>query len=348
MTDGGKPPVLSVVLATYARPDVLERNLRHLANQTLNHDAYEVIVIDDGSPDDTPAVVERYKAQAPYRLTFLRHANRGPGYTQNRGIREARGSLVLLIADDILLEPGALAAHVEAHIRRPGRSVVILGNVRQSPDLPQTAFQRKWDPFEFRRLTADQELPYTLFWACNISMKRQFMLDHGMFQDERGPAGAAAHEDVEVGHRLSQHGLQLFHEPAALGYHYHPETLQTAIARSYQRGRNWDSAFRRMPNVELIIRQRLHSVGSLFALRRSLEERRRYLLPGDSSVPRLAIDAIMRAVLFNSVTVNWVWLPLMGMAERHDGMANVLHPRFYRGVIVYYFRKGWRDASAQI
>lgn len=338
------PPALSlsVVVATYARAEVLRRTLQHLADQSLAPELYEVIVIDDGSPDHTPELVQRFERYAPCRVTFLRHDNRGPGYTQNRGIRQASAPLVLLIADDIVLTRGALEAHVAAHARYEGSCVAILGNVLQAPELRQTAFQRRWDPFEFRTLKQGQELPYSMFWACNISLKRDFMIEHGMFRDAMGSAGPAAHEDVEVGHRLSQHGLRIFHEKAALGYHYHQESLETAISRSYQRGLNWDEAFRLMPNPELLIRQRLHGLGALITLRKELTgERRIHLLPGDRSMVRLAIDVMLRNVLFNGMTVPYVWMPLMRLAERNGLVAALIRPRFYRGVIVYYFRKAW-------
>jgi glycosyltransferase involved in cell wall biosynthesis len=339
------PPLqLSVVLATYSRADVLLRNLECLARQTLPAEAFEVIVVDDGSPDRTEAVCREFVSRAPYKLTYLRHDNQGPGFTQNRGIREAKAPLILLIADDILLEGGALEAHLAAHSRYGDRRVAVLGNVRQSPELPATTFQRKWDPFELGRLPAHEELPYSMFWACNISIDRTFMLECGMFNEQRGPAGAAAHEDVEVGHRLSRHGLRLVHEPAALGYHFHPETLETAIARSYQRGQNWDAAFKRMPNPELVVRQRLHGFRTLIALRRALSERRRHFLPGDRDVGRLMVELAFRTLLFNRLTVPAFWLPLLNAAERHQALAAWMHPRFYRGVIVHYFRQGYRDA----
>ena len=340
------PLTLSVVLATYSRAEVLRRTLRHLADQTLNPASYEVIVIDDGSPDHTQEVVAQAISEAPCRITSLRHDNSGPGYTQNRGIRQAAAPLILLLADDIILTRGALEAHVAAHARHPDRATAILGNVRQSPELQQSVFQRNWDPFELRRLQQDQELPYWLFWACNISLKRDFMLEHGMFRDARGRAGAAAHEDVELGHRLSKHGVRIFHEKAALGYHYHEESLETAIARSRQRGLNWEEAFQHMPQPELLIRQRLYDLGTLIAHRRELTgERRRYLLGAERSMAILAVHSIRRGMLFNKVTVPVFWRPLMHLAERNRLVARLMRPPFYRGVIVYYFRKACREAQ---
>jgi glycosyltransferase involved in cell wall biosynthesis len=338
------PLILSVVLPTYMRAEVLRTTLQHLVDQTLDPQSYEVVVVDDGSADNTEEIVRQFINEASRHIIYLRHENRGPGYTQNRGILQASAPLVLLMADDIFLAQGALQAHAAAHEKHTESCVAILGHVIQSPELQQTTFQQKWDPFELRRLPQGQELPYWMFWACNISLKRDFMREYGMFREARGNAGPAAHEDVEVGHRLSQHGLRIFHEKSALGYHHHQESLETAISRSYQRGLNWEEVFQRMPHVELLIRQRLYSIGTLIAQRKELtEERSSYLLGADRNMFRLAVEAILRSILFNKFTVPFFWIPLMHLAEHSQFLAALMLPRFYRGVIVYHFRKGWRD-----
>lgn len=342
------PLLLSVVLPTYARAELLRTTLQRLGDQTLDPSSYEIIVVDDGSPDNTEEVVRDAIAVARCRISYLRHENSGPGYTQNRGIRAASAPLILLLADDILVNRGALDAHVQTHSRFNDPRVAILGNVVQSPELRKNAFQRKWDPFELRRLTQHQALPYWMFWACNISLNREFMLEHGMFLDARGSAGAAAHEDVEVGHRLSRHGLKIVHEKAASAEHFHVESLDTAIRRSYQRGLNWQEAYDRMPNPELLIRQRLYGIGTLWRYRKALAgERRPYLVGPDRSMIRLTFELALRSLLFNAFTVEHGWMPLMRMAERRRWLESVMLPRFYRGVIVYYFRKAHRDRREQ-
>src|SRR5437868_15370592 len=93
-------PSLSVVMATYNRAATIYETLQHLADQDIAPSEYEVIVIDDGSSDNTREVVESAQAWAPFKLTYLHHSNRGPGYTQNRGIALAAAPVLLLMADD--------------------------------------------------------------------------------------------------------------------------------------------------------------------------------------------------------------------------------------------------------
>ncbi len=232
-------PKISVVVATFKRAPILARTLDHIVKQQYDPAAFEVIVVDDGSEDGTDAVVHAAAASAPVAIHYLSHENRGPGYTQNRGIRAARGEIVLLLADDIFLTPGALEAHMRRHDSYPDPRVAVLGNAVQSPELDGTGFLRRWDAFGMNRFDHLEELPYFLFWAFNLSFKREFMLSHGMFREALGRGGPPAHEDTELGYRLHRRGMVLLFAKEALGYHYHPSTLRQAARRYYERGLNY-------------------------------------------------------------------------------------------------------------
>jgi glycosyltransferase involved in cell wall biosynthesis len=70
---------ISVVMATFNRAETLKETIRHLAEQDLDPASHEVIVIDDGSRDNTREVVEAWMRDAPFRLRYLNHSNHGPG-----------------------------------------------------------------------------------------------------------------------------------------------------------------------------------------------------------------------------------------------------------------------------
>lgn len=338
-------PRISVVMATYNRAETLRETFAHLKSQTLPPEEFEVIVVDDGSPDRTAEVVAELAAGCAFPVRYLSHENRGPGYTQNRGMREARAALVLLIADDIFLAPGALAAHVRCHETHPGEGLAVLGRVLQSPRLDETLFLRRWDPWRLGGLVDGMELPYYMFWACNVSFKRRFMLEHGMFRDERGRAGPAAHEDAELGHRLHQHGLRLVAGRDALGYHHHVETLEGTLRRSHQRGLNFPDFQARVPHPEIDVAYRTYDFAWLAAHAAALSgERRRYLMAADRGVARLALRHALRVLFFNGLLVERLWLPLLRAGERHAWAAALARPGLYRGVVVHYFLRGLREA----
>ena len=334
---------LSVVVATYNRRETLRVTLQKLNLQTYPRTEYEVIVVDDGSTDGTGAMVQSLSPEMNYSLRYLVHENRGPGATENRGIQAAVGVIVLLIADDIHLEPWTLQTHVNFHREHPEPNFAALGRVLQSPKLPQTVFHKNWDPFKYWEIEGFTELPYWKFWACHISVKRDFMLKVGLFREHKG----AAHEDVELGYRLCSKGLRIFYEPEALGYHYHVETLRSAIKRAYERGINWSFVAETIPDPEIWVKYHLLNLRTLkyhYQVFRDLS--RTSLPPEDRFLPWLILRQVIRSFVFNGLTVPYFWLKALAFAENHRLAAALMNPYFYRGAVFYHFVKGCRDSSA--
>lgn len=335
---------LSVVLATYNRAETLRRTLDHLAKQNLDRTLFEVIVIDDGSPDNTRAVIERFAATSPFSLTCLGHANRGPGYTQNRGIRQAKGAVLLLIADDIWLDRGALRAHLEYHERHPEPEVALLGQVMQSPELAQSAFLRNWDPWGLADLRGATELPFTMFWACNISVKRDFLLRHGMFQETSGPAGHHAHHDTELGYRLHQRGLRIYYSESAFGYHYHPATFEQTLRQWYERGLNWTHFRKQVPAPETLVLGRVLTLRTFREFVRALRGPNRFP-PSERALWRHVLRTVLRNLAFNRSTVPVIWNPLLAHAETTPWLERLVNRRIYRALMHYHFERGIHEGE---
>lgn len=92
-------PVFSVVIATYNRADLVTQTIESVLRQT--EDSFEIIVVDDGSVDDTRQVLVAYED----RIRYFFQENRGMAGARNRGIQEARGEFVALLDSDDLWEP---------------------------------------------------------------------------------------------------------------------------------------------------------------------------------------------------------------------------------------------------
>jgi GT2 family glycosyltransferase len=334
-------------MATYNRAETLRQTLKHLAGQSLDPACYEIIISDDGSPDNTQAVVEEARVMYPIHIIYHCHENHGVGYSQNRGLELANAPLVLLIADDIFLAPDALQEHIKTHDQYPEETVVVLGQVRQSPDLNQSAFLRTWDPFQFGALRGVTELPYYMFWACHISAKRNFILNHGMFREDMGREGYyAAHEDTEVGYRLHKDGLRILYNEKALGHHYHITTLEAELKRSYGRGIIWHDLHHLVPEPELSVVYHVLNQKTIGEHLRAISgPRREYLYGSDRNPLLLGLRYIFRGLLFNRITVPYFWLPILRMAENNRLLEKFLHHRFYRGVFAYHFHLGCRDGD---
>jgi glycosyltransferase involved in cell wall biosynthesis len=215
-------PTISVIVPTYNRKEVLLRALDAALNQTYPADRYEVLVVDDGSSDGTQEAV-RPLVEAG-RIRYHRQPNSGPAAARNAGIRLARGEIVLFIGDDIFVPPDLLDLHQARRAQFPAQDVAVLGRTTWSLELEMTPLMRYSQEgraapmFQFDRIADADNVSYEFFFTGNVSLPRQFMLEHGLF-DEDFPY--AYGEDTELGYRLLQKGLRLVFEPKALAHHYH-------------------------------------------------------------------------------------------------------------------------------
>lgn len=123
-------PLVSVVVPTYDRAGHVETAILSLLEQ--DYPALEVLAVDDGSRDETPAVLARIAEQVePERFRWLRHENVGQAASVNRGFGEARGELLGYLSSDDYLLPGAISRlvgaaeqHPEAEVFYPGYQIV--------------------------------------------------------------------------------------------------------------------------------------------------------------------------------------------------------------------------------
>ncbi len=121
-----RKPEISIVVCTYRRPENLRRVLASIAGQRGVAGRFEVVVADDGSDDETPEVVDRFRRISPAPVRFVTHKHHGfcPGRCRNEGVAAAAADYVLLLDGDCMIPPDHLRIHLEK--RRPG--VVWLGD----------------------------------------------------------------------------------------------------------------------------------------------------------------------------------------------------------------------------
>jgi len=113
--------LFSVAICTRNRSRMLRRALDSLVTCDKPHEAWELLVVDNGSNDDTGAVVASFVADLPVRL--IREENPGLSNARNRAVREARGEWILWIDDDVTVVQTWLVAYAHAVARHADASV---------------------------------------------------------------------------------------------------------------------------------------------------------------------------------------------------------------------------------
>jgi len=115
-------PLVSVVIPCYRQADLLPDTVASVALQTFRD--WEIVVVDDGSPDDTSAVARNLARRLPgRRIRVQRQANRGLSGARNAGVRLARGRYVLPLDADDLLDPAFLEKTVAALEANPAAAI---------------------------------------------------------------------------------------------------------------------------------------------------------------------------------------------------------------------------------
>jgi GT2 family glycosyltransferase len=240
-------PAFSVVIPTFERPDTLHQVLEALGRQGGGVD-FEVVVVDDGSRDDTP---RRLRALSPpYPFRFFRQENSGPAAARNRGVEEARGRWILFLGDDTVPERDLLAVHAQAHEEPRPVPVAVLGYTTWPRDRRVSPFLHHINEyglqFGYGLIEDPEAVPFNFFYTSNISLPRALLRAAGLF-DTTFPF--AAWEDIEIAYRMMRMGMRILYRPAAVARHYHDITFDSFRRRQERAGEAAAIFFEKHPEL---------------------------------------------------------------------------------------------------
>jgi len=225
--------ILSVVIPTYFRKEVLEKTLLSLENQITSY-TFEVIVINDGPPEELPPLHFGQGKRKNWKLIQNRH-NSGRAITRNKGIMEAKGTIILFIDNDIYAVPELITKHIEKQNKINGG--VVIGAVPPAKECQKSLWNqylvKRYERIE-KRLKSNN-LDYGLFFTGNVSVPKKTLVDIGLFNESFKEYSL---EDSEMGYRLQKSGILFVHEPEAIGYHHFNETFSSLCTKAFEHGKS--------------------------------------------------------------------------------------------------------------
>jgi GT2 family glycosyltransferase len=202
-------PRVSVVVCTYNGAPTLDQCLRSL--QALEYPDYEVIVVDDGSTDDTPAILARFPT-----IRSIRQRNLGLSEARNVGLRAATGEIVAFTDSDCFADPHWLSQIVRPLLRSDAAAV---GGPNLTPDDGPLAAGVAAAPGQpMHVLESDQVAEHIP--GCNMAFRRDALLAVKGFD----PIYRKAGDDVDICWRLQQAGRWITYAPGAFVWHHRRQT----------------------------------------------------------------------------------------------------------------------------
>jgi glycosyltransferase involved in cell wall biosynthesis len=232
-TNPALPPTLSIIVPAYNAATFIQASLGSILSQMAPH--HELVVIDDGSTDDTAARVETLGAAHPHcALRLVRQPNGGVSAARNRGLREARGDYIVFVDADDLLLPNMLAAlDAVAADHAPDAIVCNLnawrpdkGDERRLVTLgyPANTLMRERDAI-LQDFLADR-----LAYVCIYVFRREVFLRHAQ---PVFPPGRV-YEDLAVIPRLLADCASLYHlARPIIDYRQHAASITKCISPSW-------------------------------------------------------------------------------------------------------------------
>lgn len=215
----------SVIVVSYNRAFLLSHCVEKLLDQSAED--YELIVVDDGSTDRTKELMRKIKDP---RFIYIRNDKKmGQPVSRNKGIKKARGDIIIFIDSDVLVDENFVKDHLHLH-ERNDRLIVqgMVRHIREVKDFGKSTILI--DGFCLAGIITQ-----------NVSVRKKYFVEVGGFDESFGDT--MGYMDVEIGRRLRGISLSTIYAwKSCIGWHVDgyetDKRLKSVFSKAYERGKN--------------------------------------------------------------------------------------------------------------
>ena len=222
-------PLVSVIIPTYNEEQYVEDCLKSLKEQIFKN--FEVILVDDGSTDNT------VKTATKYKIRIIKQNHKGPGTARNRGAREARGKILVLIDADMYFDRDYIKNLILPIIN--DKEIIGTTHDYEIATNLSSPWSRLWGKV---RVSKDKAWQVKIFRA----IKKDKFLEMGGFDQKYGYA-----DDQTFWYK---HGIKPTVAKNTTCYHKNPSSLKATYKQARWIGKSWKERFKifRIPIINYL------------------------------------------------------------------------------------------------
>ncbi|MDG4792789.1 glycosyltransferase [Micromonospora sp. WMMD1082] len=264
----------TVVIPTYNRSELLRHSLDSLTRQRMPANQFEVIVVDDGSTDDTADVATSFQDRLDLRYHYQPDEGFRAAAARNIGIADARSPICVFTDSGVMLHADNLNQHVASHQSTTGPAAVLayvygctdtgeysrlVAECLDVDDLDGSIarMQAKRECRDIRELFYDRygedltriPAPWQIFWTGNVSAQTTQLRAVGGFDEQFRTWGG---EDLDLGYRLHLNGATFIFNRQAKAVHIPHERVLHTVIESGERSHRYMAEKYRTPVIDLL------------------------------------------------------------------------------------------------
>jgi len=254
--------LFSVIIPTYNRSEELGELLDSLGKQNIDIKDFEVIIVDDGSNDNTEDTINKFKQNTKLNITLIRQNHKGPGEARNLGMQNAKGKYFVFIDSDCIADKNWLNAYklevANQDVAGFGGPDSVLPNFRpiqKAIDYSMTSFITTGGIRGHSKKKISKYYPRSF----NMGVRADIV-------EKIGGMGNLRHgQDIEFSNRILSTGKPIIKVENAIVYH----KRRISIKKFFKQVFNWGIARINLYKIDFKMLEFIHflpAIGTLFSL----------------------------------------------------------------------------------